>query len=158
MKPTGSLRLRRESWLWHRRSPGSSGRYSVRGPAFPAWMVVVAGSGLLALTLLVGACSSSSHASVALLGSKTQQNCTAVTDVLADGPDPDADPIGYAEAQVLPLEQLKISDPALRIAVKNLSASFGVYSSATGAAQHEDAALVTKAEGAINAVCPGAAS
>ena len=53
---------------------------------------------------------------MAVLGSKTQQDCITVSDVLSDGPDPDADPVGYAQAQVLPLEELSISEPALRAA------------------------------------------
>jgi hypothetical protein len=121
-------------------------------------MRVVAGSGLVALTLVAEACGSTGHVSAALLGSKTQQDCTAVSDVLANGPDPDADPVGYAEAQVLPLKQLKVSEPALRAAVQNLAAAYQAYDSATGAAQHEAAALVTKAEGAVDALCPGAAA
>src|SRR5580698_6967227 len=62
-------------------------------------------SGVL-IALMLSACGSSSPASSSSLSAK-QQGCTAVSDVLADGPDPDADPVGYAEAQVLPLSQLR---------------------------------------------------
>src|SRR5580658_9784510 len=37
--------------------------------------------------------------------------CRQVSAVLADGPDPDSDPVGYAEAQILPLRQVHTSDP-----------------------------------------------
>jgi hypothetical protein len=121
----------------------------------PTRTLILAASCLVALA--VSGCGSTSH-SAALLGSKTQQECTTVADVLADGPDPDADKVGYAQAQVLPLEQLKISEPDLRAAVKNLAAAFEAYSSSTGAAQAQAAVQVNKAGTALNAVCPGAAS
>lgn len=80
-----------------------------------------------------------------------------MSDVLSDGPDPDADTVGYAEAQVLPLQQLKVSDPALQTAVKNLAAAYQAYSSSTGTAQDSAAVQTTKAENQVNAICPGAA-
>ncbi len=42
-------------------------------------------------------------------------------------PGPDADSVGYARAQVLPLRQLKIADPALRKAVTALAAAYQAY-------------------------------
>ncbi len=81
-----------------------------------------------------------------------------MSDVLSDGPDPDADPVGYAQAQVLPLEHVKVSEPALRAAVAGLAAQYRAYSSATGAAQKALATRVTRAEDAVNAICPGAAA
>jgi hypothetical protein len=82
-----------------------------------------------------------------------QQDCTAVADVLADGPDPDADAVGYAQAQVLPLRQLKVGDAALHSDVLALAAAFQAFGSGGGSA-----AAVTKAENSVNSVCPGAAS
>jgi hypothetical protein len=105
-------------------------------------------SGVLATTA-VAACGSSS-----VLGSKQQQACTAVADVLSDGPDPGADPVGYAEAQVLPLRQLKITATRLREAVDNLASAYQVYSSSNG---HAEAGTVASDEKALNAICPGAA-
>lgn len=112
---------------------------------------------LVAATVVLAACSSSPAHPTALMGSKTQQECTAVSDVLSDGPDPDADAVGYAQAQVLPLEQLKISEPKLAAAVKNLAAAYQTYSSTSGTAQDEAAVQTTQAEKALNAICPGAA-
>ena len=109
------------------------------------------------LALAVSGCGSNSH-SAALLGSKVQQDCTTVSDVLADGPDPDADKVGYAQAQVLPLEQLRVSEPDLQVAVKNLAAAYKAYSSSTGTAQDQAAVRISKAETAVNAICPGAAA
>jgi hypothetical protein len=139
------------------RRRGSPGSRSRPRRALSIRTLVMAGSCLLTSAALAGACGSSNH-SATLLGSKSQQDCTAVSDVLADGPDPDADPIGYAQAQVLPLEQLKISEPALRAAVKNLALAYQAYSSATGGPQHVAAAQAAQAEKAVNAICPGAAS
>ena len=72
--------------------------------------------------LPVSACSSGPAASTAA-GTVTpqtvtpqttaQQACEQVGDVLADGPDPDADPVGHAEAQILPLRQIHIPDATL---------------------------------------------
>lgn len=119
---------------------------------------------LLACVLLAGsalaACSSSSASAPAssLQGSVRQQACTAVSGVLADGPDPDADAVGYAQAQVLPLRQLKLSDSSVQQAVDQLANAYQAVSTAGGSAAAADAAAVTKAQNAVNAVCPGAAS
>src|SRR5580692_6785312 len=68
------------------------------------------------LVIALAGCGSSSSttATSAVLGTTVQQDCTAVGDVLSDGPDPDADSVGYAQAQVLPLRQLKIGDATLQ--------------------------------------------
>lgn len=107
------------------------------------------------LATAVAACgsSSSSHqAASALGGSQVRQDCTAVSDVLSDGPDPDADAIGYAQAQVLPLRQLKIGDAALSGDVRSLAQAYQAFSAGQGTA-----AAVTKAENAVNSICPQAA-
>jgi len=101
----------------------------------------------------VTACGSSSS-SLSLFGSKGRQTCTSVGDVLSDGPDPGADPVGYAEAQVLPLRQLKITASKLHDAVERLASAYQTYSSSNG---HAGSAQVAKAEKVLNAICPGAA-
>ena len=115
---------------------------------------VLVSSGLIALAL--SACGSSSPASSSSLSAK-QQGCTAVSDVLSDGPDPDADPVGYAEAQVLPLHQLKLADGTLSRAVRQLDAAYKSFSSTNGAGGKAAAGKVSAAEKAVNAVCPNAA-
>jgi hypothetical protein len=115
---------------------------------------LLASSGLIALTF--SACSSSSPASSSSL-SATQQGCTAVSDVLANGPDPDADAVGYAEAQVLPLEQLKLADTTLAHAVRELDTAYKSFSSTNGAKGTPAAVKVSAAEKAVNAICPNAA-
>ena len=115
---------------------------------------VLVSSGLIAFAL--SACGSSSPASSSSLSAK-QQGCTAVSDVLSDGPDPDADPVGYAEAQVLPLEQLKLSDATLSQAVHRLIAAYKAFSATNGAKGTAAAIKVSAAQTALNAICPNAA-
>jgi hypothetical protein len=114
----------------------------------------------LAATALA-ACGSSSApdaSSTVLNGTAMQQTCTAIGDVLSDGPDPDADPVGYAEAQVLPLRQLTITDPQLHRAVLHLAAAYQAFSTATGDAGTAAALQVSTSEAAVNTICPGVAN
>jgi hypothetical protein len=115
------------------------------------------------VAVAVAACGSSSSSSsasnTAVLGSATQQDCTAVSDALANGPDPDADPIGYAQAQVLPLRALTISNATLHSDVLALAAAYqALSSSGSGAGSAAAKAKVSKAENAVNSICPQAAS
>jgi hypothetical protein len=118
--------------------------------------LIVVVSGVLAITGLT-ACSSSSSSSTAILGSKNQQDCNAVSAVLSDGPDPDADSVGYAEAQVIPLGQLTISNPALHQAVQRLASAYQTFSTSSGSAATAAAVTVSSAETAVNKICPNAA-
>jgi hypothetical protein len=115
---------------------------------------LLASSGLIAFAL--SACGSSPPASSSSLSAK-QQGCTAVSDVLSDGPDPDVDPVGYAEAQVLPLGQLKLSDATLNRSVHRLDAAYKAFSSTNGAKGTSAALRVSAAQHALNAICPNAA-
>jgi hypothetical protein len=106
------------------------------------------------------ACSSSSSAKAAspATASALSQDCTAVSDVLADGPDSTADSVGYAEAQILPLKQLKLATPGVQSAVTKLDAAFTAFVGAKSSNTQTQAAVqVTSAENAVNALCPGAA-
>jgi hypothetical protein len=111
------------------------------------------------LALAVAACGSTSSqsSSTASLGSAVQQNCTSVADVLSDGPDPDADPVGYAQAQVLPLRQLTISDASLHRAVLTLASAYQTFSASSSSTRAASARAVTKAENEVNKICPQAA-
>jgi hypothetical protein len=117
--------------------------------------------GLAAAAIVVplAACSSSPNpaTSTRLLGPAKQQQCTSVSNVLSDGPDPGADPVGYAEAQVLPLRQLKLTDPSLSRAVQTLATAYAAYATSTGSANTAKL-KVSKAEATVNAICPGAAN
>jgi hypothetical protein len=114
------------------------------------------------LVMAVTACGSSSsqspRASSAALGTALQQDCTAIADVLSDGPDPGADPVGYAQAQVLPLRQLVIGDAALQHDVLALAAAYQALSTAPSGGQEAANAEVATAAKAVNSICPGAAS
>jgi hypothetical protein len=111
------------------------------------------------LALAVAACGSASSqtSSTVVLGSAVQRDCTRVADVLSDGPDPDADPVGYAQAQVLPLRQLSISDASLHRAVLTLAGAYETFGTSSSSTRAASAAAVTKAENEVNKICPQAA-
>ena len=43
--------------------------------------------------------------------------------MLSDGPDPDADPVGYALSQIVPLGQIHTSDRSVATTVRRLIAA-----------------------------------
>ncbi len=113
---------------------------------FVPGLVVV---GVLAAS--VSGCSSTA----ASAGQAVRVECQHVSAVLSDGPDPTADPVGYAEAQILPMSQLHITDGALRSAADELDAAFRAVYDTNGSASAT--AEQTRAGTAVNAICPGAA-
>jgi hypothetical protein len=125
----------------------------------PAYVLMKTGA-VLGLSvvgaLAVGACGTSPAAGRP--GAEHEQECTAIGDVLSNGPDPGADPVGYAEAQVLPLRRLHIAEPQLRSAVDKLASAYQAYSTSSGSAAKADAKKVAADERALNVLCPGAAS
>jgi hypothetical protein len=115
----------------------------------------------LALALPVSACSSGPAASTAATAgpaapqTAAQQACQQVSDVLADGPDPDADPVGHAEAQILPLRQIRTPDAAIGLAIAGLADAYSGYLAVNGAGKAATATLTT-AINKINSLCPDA--
>jgi hypothetical protein len=119
----------------------------------------------LATTVLVSACGSSAPAASrsaappkpgATSGAAAaQQTCLQVDAVLSDGPDPGADPVGYAEAQILPLQQIHAPDQTLGTAISTLAGAYQSYYSAHGTGSTVKSALNT-AINRINSLCPGA--
>jgi hypothetical protein len=85
-----------------------------------------------------------------------QQVCQSVGAILSDGPDPDADPVGYAEAQVMPLTAIHTSDKPLQTAIDDLASAYGLFFRAKGDAAAKSA--VTQASTRLNAICTGVAS
>lgn len=83
---------------------------------------------LILMVVLVCACSSSAHSAATATASAStaaiEGACEQVSAVLSDGPDPDADPVGYAEAQILPLRQISVSNQALHGAVSQLADAY----------------------------------
>jgi len=105
----------------------------------------------LACAGLISACGSSKPAA-----SGTQSTCNVVSAVLANGPDPDADPVGYAQAQILPLRQIHTSDSGLHSAIDGLASAYQAFYNANGAKPAQ--AAVNKAADKVSAICPGATS
>ncbi|HUB72043.1 MAG TPA: hypothetical protein VL984_16595 [Acidimicrobiales bacterium] len=80
--------------------------------------------------------------------------CTRITDVLSDGPDRTADPVGYALAQVTPLREVHTRDAALRLDINALADAYeAVYRTGNGKAAQ---AAVQKAGDKVDTICPGA--
>lgn len=113
----------------------------------------------LAMTALVSACSSGGQttaSTASTMQAQVQQICQRVSAVLADGPDPDADPVGYAQAQILPLEQLRVSaQTTIGRAISALAGDYNSYVAAKGAGKAVNSALTASIK-RINSLCPGA--
>jgi hypothetical protein len=116
------------------------------------------GCGMVVLSSgFVAACGSSNGAAKAS-SPPASSTCRQVSAVLSDGPDPDADPVGYAFAQIIPLRQIKVvSDQPLQQAIDGLATAYQQFYADDGvgsAAKH----AVSQASDRVNALCPGAAS
>jgi hypothetical protein len=105
--------------------------------------------------VLLGACGSSSKTTSSSAQVK-KETCQQVEAVLSDGPEPEADPVGYAQAQVLPLHQIHTTDVKLHQAIDSLASAYQVFSSSNGSSSAKRA--VTAASKPIDAICPGAKS
>jgi hypothetical protein len=110
----------------------------------------------LALVVALDGCGSSSKPAVSAAGTPLQQSCAAVAAVLGNGPDESEDPVGYAEAQILPLRALKIQDAALERSVVDLSNAYRQFYATQGAAAAQSAVKAASAK--VDATCPGATS
>jgi hypothetical protein len=130
------------------RARGRLRRRSLRGGGQAGLAV----ASCLTVTALVAACGSSASDAAAV-----KKACAQVSAVLSDGPDPDADPAGYAEAQILPLRQIHPPDQSFKTAVSRLDHAYRQLFASNG-----KSAAATKAVAAaskrVNAICPGAAS
>jgi hypothetical protein len=117
--------------------------------------VAVVAAALGGCALLLTACGSSGPASAAA-SSAVKNTCQQVSATLGNGPDPGADPVGYAQAQVLPLRQIQISDQSLQKAVDALADAYQQFSSSNGGTAAKQA--VSQASRRVNAICPEATS
>ncbi|HEY6480071.1 MAG TPA: hypothetical protein VIZ00_08580 [Streptosporangiaceae bacterium] len=120
-----------------------------------AWGPPAAGLALIPMLALAACGSAGTSASAA--AASTRQSCRQIGAVLADGPDPDADPAGHAEAQILPLRQVHIADQSLKTAVGQLDSAYQHLFSSNGSSSAAVKA-VAAASKKVNAICPGAAS
>jgi len=83
-------------------------------------------------------------------------SCQAVSAALANGPDPQADPVGYAESQVHPLREITTSDAVLHTAILQLSSAYATFFKDNGSTSSSK--LVSAAEKNVDHFCPGATS
>ena len=108
----------------------------------------------LAAALFLAACSTGSgRASAAPTASAA---CVQISAALSDGPDPGADPVGYAEAQIKPLRAIRTGDTALRAAVSHLASAYAAVYDSDGKSSAA-AKAVKAASRKVNSICPGAA-
>ena len=105
---------------------------------------------LLLVALLAG-CGSSSKATTS--AQVKTQTCKQVQAVLSDGPEPEADPVGYAQAQVLPLRQIHTTDAKLGAAIDGLASAYRELSSSDGSGSAKSA--VSAASKTLKTLCPG---
>jgi hypothetical protein len=120
---------------------------------------------LILMVVLVCACSSSAHSTATATATATasasttaiENACEQVSAVLSDGPDPDVDPVGYAEAQILPLRHISVSNQALHGVISQLADAYQKFFASNGKNSNakEDVAVASKK---LNSICPGAAS
>ena len=116
------------------------------------------GCGAVVLSAGMLAACSSSGGSASATSTPLNTTCRQVSAVLGNGPDPDADPVGYADAQILPLRQIRATtDPELERAIDDLATAYQQSSGANGVGSAAKQA-VSQASDRINALCPGAAS
>jgi uncharacterized heparinase superfamily protein len=105
----------------------------------------------MALMVLLAACGSSKPAPSSAQVEK--QTCEQIEAALSDGPDPEADPVGHAQAQILPLREIHTSDGALHRAIDTLAAAYRSFSSTDGSSAAKSA--VSTAGKTIEHLCPG---
>ena len=106
---------------------------------------------LLAATLATACGSSSKPAPTS--AQVRQQTCKQVEAALSDGPEPEADPVGYAQAQILPLREIHTTDAKLAGAIGGLASAYERFSRSDGA--NSAKAAVSNATETIKALCPG---
>ncbi len=112
------------------------------------------------MVLLVCACSSSASSTAKATASNaaaTENTCQQVSAVLSDGPDPAADPVGYAEAQVIPLRRINVPDQALRGAISQLADAYQQFFASNGKSSNAKEAIAVASK-KLDSFCPGAAS
>jgi hypothetical protein len=115
------------------------------------------GLALSLVVLLACGCGSSSSASARAPASVAQSDCQRVSAVLSDGPDPDADPVGYAEAQILPLRHIGVGNLALHGAITQLADAYQEFFASNGKSSSAEEAVAVASKN-LDSICPGATS
>lgn len=136
----------------HGRTTRSSASWRHKMTGFTLALLI----GVPSLAGLGGAASAGAAATVAKKPTKAQiaRTCTQVADALADGPDPDVDPVGHALAQILPLRAIKTSDAPLKRDISTLAAAYAGFVKENGSRSAGRA--VNVAGKAVDTICPGA--
>lgn len=106
----------------------------------------------LLLAALLAACSSSSKPALSSAQVK-RQTCKQVEAALSDGPDPEADPVGHAQAQIVPLRAIHTTNTRLAGAISRLDTAYQQFTASKGSSQAENA--VNSATKKIEGLCPG---
>ena len=83
--------------------------------------------------------------------------CRTLNGIFSDGPDPDADPVGYALSQIRSLGAIHTSDHTLGAAVTKLVASDKAFVRSTGS-DRAAKKTIKREDAAVHAACPGVAS
>jgi len=104
------------------------------------------------LVVLLAACGASPKSEPSSAQVK-KQTCKQVEAALSDGPDPQADPVGHAQAQILPLREIHTTEGRLRRAIATLAGAYQAFSSTHGASRAKSA--VSAASKMIEHLCPG---
>jgi hypothetical protein len=126
---------------------------------------ILGGLALSLVVLLTCACTSSSSSSSSSSAAAAAQasasavltSCQQVGAVLSDGPDPDADPVGYAEAQILPLRHISVTNSDLHVAIDQLAGAYQEFFASNGKSSNAKEAVAVASK-KLNSICPGAAS
>ena len=105
---------------------------------------------------LLAACSSGSSRGGSGQAQAATAFCRKVLAVLSDGPDPDADPVGYALSQIAPLGQIHTSDHVLGQKLSDLIAADHALVNTNGSDRAATKSIAKDDEG-LNRVCPGVA-
>jgi hypothetical protein len=118
-------------------------------------MAIVSGLVLSLVVPLLCACGSPAPARASAPAGAT--TCQQVSAALSNGPDPDADPVGYAEAQILPLRQISAPGQGLRTAITQLADAYQEFFASNGKSGSAKEAVAVASK-KLNSICPGAAS
>jgi len=83
--------------------------------------------------------------------------CETLNGIFSNGPDPDADPVGYALSQIKPLGQVHTSDDAVHSDLTKLIAADRALVQANGS-DHKAKVAIKKDDHLVNQACPGVIS
>ncbi len=85
--------------------------------------------------------------------------CAQLLAVFSDGPDPDADPVGYALSQIKPLGEVRSSAHSAQPTLTTIRTLIAADKALVGSKGSDHSATVTikKADDRVNDACPGVA-